>query len=193
MIPLLDRRPIVVALAGPNGAGKSTFYRAFFADSGLRFANADEIALLFKIDSYRAAELAGELRRSLVFRNESFIFETVFSDPVGSKLSFLKEAENKGYTVVLLFIGIDSPETSSERVAMRVLKGGHDVPEDKIRGRYARTMENLRNAIAALPNVFVYDNSDLNSPFRLVLESREGHLLIHSPTPNWLRPLLPAC
>jgi predicted ABC-type ATPase len=192
MIPVLDRRPIIVALAGPNGAGKSTFYRAFLADSGLRFVNADEIAQLFKIDAYRAAELAGEFRRNLVVRNESFIFETVFSDPVGSRLEFLREAEDKGYAVVLLFIGIDSPETSSERIAMRVLKGGHDVPEGKIRARYTRTMENLRRAIVTLPSVYVYDNSNLRSPFRLVANSVKGRPLTHPPIPNWLSTLLPA-
>ena len=192
MIPPLDRRPIVVALAGPNGAGKSTFYRAFLTDSGLRFVNADELTLLFKIDPYRAAELAGELRRSLVVRNESFIFETVFSDPIGSKLSCLQETAGKGYRVVLIFIGLDSPESSGERVAMRVLKGGHDVPFDKIEARFARTMENLRKAIGVLPNIYIYDNSDLRSPFRLAAELREGSLQVNPPIPVWLLPLLPA-
>ncbi len=192
MISPLDRRPIVAAIAGPNGAGKSTFYRAFLAESGLRFVNADEVARLFKSDPYRAAEIADELRRGLVDRKESFIFETVFSDPVGNKLAFLEEAEGKGYTVVLLFIGIDSPEISGERVAMRVLKGGHDVPSDKIQARYARSMENLRKAMAVLPNIYIYDNSDLRSPFRLVVELREGRSFVHSSIPAWLRPLLSA-
>jgi predicted ABC-type ATPase len=192
MTSLLDRRPIVVAVAGPNGAGKSTFYRAFLAESGLQFVNADQMALQLKIDPYRAAELADEVRRSLVARAESFIFETVFSDPAGSKLAFLQKAANSGYAVALFFIGIDSPGTSSERVAMRVSKGGHDVPSDKIKARFVRTMENLRKALVTLPNVHVYDNSDLHSPFRLVAESTESHLKTYPPVPKWLRPLLPA-
>ena len=111
---VLDRRPILVALAGPNGAGKTTFYRSFLASSGLHFVNADVIAQQLDIDAYRAAQLAGAFRRQLVEHRISFVFETVLSDPVGDKLGFLKDAEALGYTVVLLFIGIGSPELSDE-------------------------------------------------------------------------------
>ena len=191
MITLLDRRPIIVALAGPNGAGKSTFYRAHLAPSGLRFVNADQLALQLKIDPYRASDMADAVRKELVSVRESFIFETVFSDPVGDKLAFLQEAHKAGYTVVLIFIGIDGTETSRERVAMRVLKGGHDVPTSKLQARYARTIENLRLALVTLPNVAVYDNSDLREPYRLVAEVREGQLRTLPPIPEWLHPLLP--
>lgn len=191
MIALLDRRPIVISLAGPNGAGKSTFYRAFLAKSGLRFVNADQIALQLKMDPYRAAEAADALRKRLVSIKESFIFETVFSDPVGDKLNFLKEVENAGYTVVLFFIGIDGIDTSRQRVAMRVLKGGHDVPSSKLESRYDRTNENLRRALLSLANVAVYDNSNLLQPYRLVAEVRERVLRTIDPVPEWLRPLLP--
>ena len=191
MTDLLDRRPIVVAIAGPNGAGKSTFYRAFLAESGLRFVNADQLGLQLNVEPYRAAELADAVRRELIARKESFIFETVFSDPVGDKLAFLWDAAAGGYAVVLYFVGIDSAETCRQRVEMRVAKGGHDVPSDKIDSRYARTMENLRKALVSLPNVYMYDNSDLRSPYKLVAESTEGTLQTHSPVPKWLRPLLP--
>ena len=191
MTNLLDRRPIVVALAGPNGAGKSTFYRAFLADSGLRFVNADQLAQRLNVDPYRAAELADAVRRELIARKESFIFETVFSDPVGDKLAFLLDATGRGYTVVLYFVGIDSAETSRERVEMRVMKGGHNVPSDKIDSRYARTIENLRKALVSLPNVYVYDNSDLRRPYRLVTVVEEGQAIrLDEPIPQWLRSLL---
>ena len=182
----------MVALAGPNGAGKTTFYRTYLRPSGLRFVNADAVALDLRIDPYKAAHVADRLRRQLIEQRESFIFETVFSDPVGDKLAFLKEVEGAGYTVALFFIGIDSPEVSDERVAMRVLKGGHDVPADKLRERYPRVMRNLRRALVELSNLRVYDNSDLNRPFRLVatLESRLS-IQLHEPTPEWLRVLLP--
>jgi predicted ABC-type ATPase len=191
VITLLDRRPIIVALAGPNGAGKSTFYRAFLESSGLRFVNADQLALQLKIDAYQAAEAADQLREHLVSVRESFIFETVFSDPIGDKLGFLQEAQKVGYTVVLFFIGVDGAETSRQRVAMRVLKGGHDVPTSKLESRYSRTMENLRRALSTLSNVSVYDNSDLHEPYRLVAEIRDGQLRTSPPSPNWLRSLLP--
>ena len=190
---VLDRRPIVVMLAGPNGAGKSTFYASHLRPSGLRFVNADDLAEVFKIDPYRAAEVADAVRHELVERGESFIFETVFSDPVGDKLAFLKQAERRGYTVVLIFVGIDGPETSEARVALRVAQGGHDVPSEKIASRYARTMENLRRALNELKNVLVYDNSDLADSYREVAVKEEGRdFRLVGPTPVWLRPLLPA-
>jgi predicted ABC-type ATPase len=192
MRQLLSRRPIVVALAGPNGAGKTTFYRSYLRPSGLRFVNADVVARDLSIDPYRAAKLADGLRRQLTEQGESFIFETVFSDPIGHKLTFLKQAERSGYTVVLFFIGIDGPERSSERVAMRVLKGGHDVPADKIIERYPRVMSNLKRALVELSNVMVYDNGDLSYPYRHVATMERGQKVeLHGPTPEWLRVLLP--
>jgi predicted ABC-type ATPase len=189
---ILSRRPILVALAGPNGAGKTTFYRTYLRPSGLRFVNADVVALDLQIDAYKAAKVADSLRRQLIEQRESFIFETVFSDPAGDKLAFLKEVERSGYTVALFFIGIKGPDVSNQRVAMRVLKGGHDVPGDKLQERYPRVMRNLKEALVELSNVRVYDSSDLKRPYRLVATVENGQeIQLHEPTPEWLRPLLP--
>jgi predicted ABC-type ATPase len=190
--PLLDRRPIIVALAGPNGAGKSTYFDAYLAKTGLHFVNADALALSLGMDPYAAAGLADTLRRQLVERGESFIFETVFSDPVGDKLEFLKDVERAGYTVILIFIGLNAPEISDQRVAMRASSGGHDVPKDKLVERFPRTMKNLKRALVEVPNVWVYDHSDLDQGYRLVAtrENRQD-VELHGTTPSWLRPLLP--
>ena len=182
-----DARPIVVAVAGPNGAGKTSFFEAHLQPAGLRFVNADELAREFGVDAYEAAELAGRLREALLEQGESLVFETVFSDPVGDKVAFLKRAEAKGYTVVLCFIGVDGPAVSEERVAMRVLQGGHDVPTEKLRARYPRTLRNLSRAIQDLPHVLVFDNSDLRRPFRKVAEYQRGKVTEkHAPWPRWL-------
>lgn len=188
---LLDRRPVVVALAGPNGAGKSTFLEAFLKPAALRYINADEIAKELDVDAYAAAKLAGGIRNELMARKESFIFETVLSDPVGEKVEFLSSAAEQGYTVVLCFIGLDSAERSDERVAMRVTQGGHDVPTEKLTARYPRTLANLARAIRTLPLVYIYDNSDLTAPFRLLAEYRNGqqHTAVES-LPSWLREAL---
>jgi predicted ABC-type ATPase len=187
-----DRRPILVAIAGPNGAGKTTFFHAHLAWAGLRFVNADVLAAELAVGPYEAARLGHALRRALVERGESFVFETVFSDPVGDKVAFLEEAVGRGYTVVLCFIGLSGPDQSAERVAMRVSQGGHDVPDDKLWSRFPRTLVNLQAAIAQLPHVLIYDNSDLNVPYRQVAVFDHGkrrHL--QEPIPDWLRPILP--
>lgn len=189
----LDQRPVVVALAGPNGAGKTTFYNAHLRPAGLRFVNADLLARELNIDPYEAAALAASLRQELLRQGESFVFETVFSDPVGDKLAFLAQAVSAGYTVLLCFIGTSGPEVSEQRVAMRVSQGGHDVPSEKLRSRYPRTLANLREALRELPHVWVFDNDDLRLPFRLVAVCRNASVVeLHRPVPAWLRPLLPS-
>lgn len=187
----LDARPLIVAIAGPNGAGKTTFYRAHLRAVGLRFVNADVLAREIHIEPYAAARLADSLRRQLVDQRESFVFETVFSDPEGEKLGFLQSAVLAGYAVVLCFIGISGPGVSEERVAMRVSRGGHDVPTDKLIARFPRTMSNLRTAIRALPHVWIFDNDDLDSPFRLVARFEDGRRTTTGvPIPAWLESAL---
>jgi predicted ABC-type ATPase len=188
----LDRRPVIVALAGPNGAGKSTFFQAHLASAGLRFVNADLLAReLGALDAYAAARAADAIRRQLVDQRESFVFETVFSDPRGEKLAFLREATAQGYTVVLCFIGISDAAVSEERVAMRVSQGGHDVPAEKLRARLPRTMANLKAALRTLPHVWVYDNNDLRRPYRQVAVFESGRAVqLAKPLPRWLRALV---
>jgi predicted ABC-type ATPase len=186
-----DQRPIVVALAGPNGAGKTTFFRAHLAGAGLRFVNADVLAAELAVGPYEAARLADALRRELLRRGESFVFETVFSDPVGDKVGFLEEAARSGYTVVVCYIGLASPDQSMERVGIRVSQGGHDVPDDKLRSRFPRTLDNLKAAIARLPHVLIFDNSNLSVPYRQVAVFEHGQLRQRQePLPEWLLPLI---
>lgn len=187
-----DQRPVVVAIAGPNGAGKTTFFHAHLAAAGLRFVNADVLAAELDLPPYQAAQMADALRRALVTRRESFVFETVLSDPVADKIGFLEEAVRSGYLVALSFIGLTDAGQSTQRVAMRVSQGGHDVPDDKLASRFPRTLDNLRLAIQRLPHVLIYDNSDLNTPFRRVAVFDHGQLRdLQEPIAEWLRPLIP--
>jgi predicted ABC-type ATPase len=189
----LDQRPIVVALAGPNGAGKTTFYYAHLESSGLRFVNADIIARELDLEPYAAARVADSVRRELVRQRESFAFETVLSDPVGDKLAFLNECSQAGYATLLCFIGVSSPNISDQRVAMRVSQAGHNAPIEKLIARFPRTLTNLRLAIRELPMVWIFDNDDLRTPFRLAAICESGRLSMRNkPVPKWLRPLLPS-
>lgn len=186
----VESRPIIIALAGPNGAGKSTFFDAFLSRTGLYFVNADVLAFALGIDPYQAADLADKLRHRLLEERESFVFETVFSDPIGDKLRFLKEAEKAGYSVLLIFIGLSSPELSESRVDMRAAAGGHEVPVQKLRDRFPRILNNLRIALSEISGVLVYDHSDLYVGYRVVATRLGGKIQVHGPTPRWLRTVL---
>ncbi len=184
--------PLLLAIAGPNGAGKSTFHEQFVRPFGIPFVNADEIARESGLSAYAAAESAARVRAELLARGESFVFETVLSDPAGEKVEFLRRAaEERSYAVLLCFVGIDSAETSNERVFIRVTEGGHDVPGDKLIARYPRTMANLARALRVLPRVYIFDNSDDENPYRFVAEYERGQVKRRAQDwPDWFRVVL---
>jgi predicted ABC-type ATPase len=63
--------------------------------------------------------------------------------------------------------GIADSDQSIDRVAMRVVQGGHGVPIEKLRSRFSRTTHNLRAAIVRLPHVIVYDGRMGSRDFRV--------------------------
>jgi predicted ABC-type ATPase len=75
---------------------------------------------------------------------------------------------------------------------MRVSQGGPDVPGDKLRSRFPRTLDNLRAAVLRLPHVLIYDNSDLAQPYRQAAVVNHGQFReLRQPIPEWLRSILP--
>lgn len=112
--------------------------------------------------SKMASKEAERLRIMYLNNTTAFSMETVLSDPVGDKLGFLQNALRSGYYVVLLAVGLDSPEKSIERVSLRVARGGHDVNHDRIRNRYPRVLNNLSQAIGIVSLALIVDNSQDN-------------------------------
>jgi predicted ABC-type ATPase len=189
--------PWLIVLAGPNGAGKTTFFDVFLRARGFRFVNADWIARGLPGDDradveYRAAELAEIERRALVARGDTFVMETVFSDPAGAKLEFLRDARARGYRIGFAYIGLASAALSQARVLQRVAQGGHDVPDDRIRKRLPRSLANAREALRFVDAAWVFDNSDADHPFQLVATTRVGQVTDVLPSaPRWCRSMLP--
>lgn len=179
--------PRLLVLAGPNGAGKSTYYRTFLSTSGLPFINADELVARLHLPVEEAATFADKVREEMLAAGESFITETVFSDPVGAKLTFFRKAIEARYQMELHFIGLSGADLSEARVAARVRQGGHDVPTERLARRYAQSLKNLAAAIAFVPTVRVFDNSSQEHPYRLVLRVENGKVVERpEPTPDWL-------
>jgi predicted ABC-type ATPase len=174
-------------VVGPNGAGKSTFV-AFTLAPLLPlspFVNADEIARQrwpgdAERHSYEAARIAAATRTALIGAGRSFIAETVFSHP--SKLELVADAHARDYTVVLHVLLIPE-DLAVERVRHRVLAGGHDVAEEKIRERHRRLWDLVVQAIGSCDSASVYDNSRPKGP-RIVAQFAGGQLI---GSPNWPR------
>lgn len=191
-----ERAPVLIFLAGPNGAGKSTFFDEYLRELGLPFVNADVFAGMLRgadpaarpgaIDR-RAFALAEQTRAALLEAGVSFCTETVFSDPEGAKLEFLERARAAGYAVFLVFIGLESAALSMARVMHRVAAGGHDVPDQKLRQRFPRTLANLRAAIALVDEAYLFDNSSARQPYRLLAVYTRGQVVSTSPPlPSWM-------
>jgi predicted ABC-type ATPase len=109
------------------------------------FLYADEIARrISRGDVESAAFEAGRLMikqmREQIRDGRSFAFETTCSGK--SYIRLLKECEEAGWRVSLIYLWVPSPEYSIARVARRVSQGGHHIPEEVIRRRYVfRTLE----------------------------------------------------
>lgn len=202
-------RPRIYVLAGVNGGGKSSIGGAEFRASGADYYNPDETAreLMIARPGLTPAEANAEawrIGRTLLERaireHLDFAFETTLGGNTITRL--LAEAAKSGFEILVWYVGLASPELHIERVADRVRRGGHDIPEDVIRSRYQRSRMNLIQLLPSLASLRVYDNSDHAEPEaggqptpRLVLHLVEGH--IHGPedlsqTPDWAKPIVAA-
>jgi predicted ABC-type ATPase len=94
--------PLLIMLAGTNGAGKSTFWETHLKHLNLPFLNADILARETGLDAYTSAKNIAFIRDELIERQDSFITETVLSDPVGEKVQILANASEKGFDVTLI-------------------------------------------------------------------------------------------
>jgi len=138
----------IIVIAGPNGAGKTTFAREFLPNEAACpiFVNADLIAAgLSPFNPELAAIAAGRLMLEQIAnharRGQSFSFETTLSGRGYVRL--IRQWRSDGYLVVMFFLSLASPEEAIARVAERVAQGGHNIPEDVIRRRFAAGSRNF--------------------------------------------------
>jgi predicted ABC-type ATPase len=161
-------------LAGPNGAGKTTS-SAWLVPPGTRFLNSDLIAARLLEEGHPGAgvEIAAGRRileelRAVTTTGESFCIETNLAGRGLTRRIMGWRAS--GYGVRLAFTALDSPEIALRRVALRVSQGGHDVPEDVVRRRWAAGLRALFDLyLLAVDQWIILDSSD--GPLQLVAES----------------------
>ena len=154
----------IVIIAGPNGAGKTTFAREFLpTDAELpNFVNADLIATGLSpfapdLAAFKAGRIMLETIADYAKRGESFSFETTLSGL--SYVQMIPLWRSSGYSVKLFFLSLPDVEMAIERVAIRVKQGGHHVPEDVIRRRFAHGIENFERYKLLVDDWQMYDNS----------------------------------
>ena len=160
-----DRQPVVLVIAGPNGAGKSTAAPLLVHDmAGIdRFINADAIARGFSpfkpdLAAVTAGRLMLEHMNTLVQDRQDFALETTLSGVrLAKKLAAMQQ---EGYRVQLMFLWLPTAELAVRRVDQRVRLGGHSIPEQTVRRRYTRGIENLFDVYIPIADVWrVFDNA----------------------------------
>ena len=153
-------------ISGCNGAGKTTASYTVLPEvlHCKEFVNADEIARgLSPFNPESVAIEAGRLMlqriEDLLVKDESFSIETTLATK--SYINLVRRAQVKGYTVRLLFFWLNSPELALQRIAERVAKGGHNIPEPIVRRRYVAGICNLfRLFMSEVDSWEIYDNSE---------------------------------
>ncbi len=157
--------PEIFILGGPNGAGKSTTAAALLPEALNidQFVNADLIAKGLspyspESSAFDAGRIMHQRIRKMRNQRQSFAFETTLASR--SYVGFLKEAQESGFVLHLVYIWLSSPKLAQSRVAARVQQGGHDVPAETITRRYWRGLRNFFELYRSLVNTWTMcDNS----------------------------------
>jgi predicted ABC-type ATPase len=160
--------PFFLIIAGPNGSGKSSAYEDTDTEAFGRsvwIINPDALTLRIRtVEGLEQAVANLEAVRRIETWLEASIrahqtvgVETVLSTPKYRRLVEL--AKRLGFQVRLVYVLLDNVERNVERVRLRVKKGGHDVAEEKIRARHARSLAELPWFLNAADEAWLFDNS----------------------------------
>jgi predicted ABC-type ATPase len=178
------RRPTLWIVAGPNGSGKSTIYSTLSAEEpsgSIWIINPDELSK--RISDQEGLPLDPNANLEAVKRIEAWLLasirahqtigvETVLS--TGKYRAVVAEARRYGFSVRMIFVFLSDVDLNVERVTVRVEKGGHSVPEAKIRSRWIKSFEQFAWFLREADRVDVFENSGAEP--RLVL-SKAGDVL----------------
>lgn len=150
--------------AGVNGAGKTSIYESVYYKKNKKEKRINTDEMVARIGSWKDSNLqikcareAIKLINYYIKNNISFNQETTLSGK--SIVRNINKSKEKGFYVVMNFIGVDSPDIAKERVRIRVLKGGHGIAEDDIERRYYKSLENLKVLIPVCDEINIYDNT----------------------------------
>lgn len=154
----------IVVAAGTNGAGKSTIVGPLIRASGGAYYNPDEqtqglmgIGLSLEQANAQAWRLGYEALQRSIDQSLNFAFETTLG---GTSITMeLLRALALDRRVVIFYVGLASVDLHIKRVAERVGRGGHDIPELKIRERYDNSRANLLKFIGTRAEIRAWDNS----------------------------------
>ncbi len=179
-------------IAGCNGAGKTTASFTLLPEvlDCREFVNADEIARgLSPFQPEKVALEAGRIMLhrvdELLGRGETFALETTLATRLYQQK--IRAAQQQGYTVVLLYFWLSSPQLAQERVKTRVQEGGHFIAPEVIDRRYWLGITCLfEKYLPLVDEASVYDNSS-GEPVLLAQKLADGFHIRNETLYNQLR------
>ena len=162
--------PTIHVVAGPNGAGKTTFAHSHLieAEGCTIFLDADRLARrLDPAGPLSVALPAGRLMLAAigeaVERGETFAFETTLAGRNYARR--IPSWQERGFHVRLHFLSLTSPDVAVERVLARARQGGHSLPANVIRRRFAAGRRNFHELYRTrVSSWVVYDASRFGDP-----------------------------
>ena len=169
-------------IAGCNGAGKTTASYTVLPDilNCQEFVNADEIARgLSPFQPEKVSIQAGRLMlarvKDLLEVEEDFAIETTLATKI--YVNLIKQAQQKGHQVTLLFFWLNSPDLAAQRVKNRVQEGGHNIPEAVIRRRYESGLQHFFTLYRPVVDSWVFvDNS--GESYRVITEGVGDDIMV---------------
>ncbi|MBJ6146279.1 zeta toxin family protein [Hymenobacter sp. BT559] len=172
--------------AGPNGAGKTTIYQA--SNREIPQVNADAIQQQNPAFTPRRAGIeAGRRIEELLKQKATFSTKNNFHK--SSNLNPIARYQEAGYRVEVTFVSLQSAELCKERVASRVAKGGHDIPDKQVEERYVGGLETIKQNYHIPDKVTILDNSssDRRRNREPLLTIEQGKIVQQAPSlPQWV-------
>jgi predicted ABC-type ATPase len=172
----------VYIIAGPNGSGKTTFAKTFLPQYAKcdRFINADLIAAgLSPFSPEQVAIKSGKLVLEQIKEysesNVDFGFETTMSGV--TYLKYFKMLKEKGYSLNIFFLWINSAQLAIARVKDRVAEGGHNVPVEDIKRRFERSINRFFYEYRLLADQWILFNNAETIP-KIIARKQNAHIEI---------------
>lgn len=137
------------------------------------------------VNSYFASVASDFIRQKLLRQKTAFTFETVMS--FHDKVDLLKQAQQQGFKTCLYYVATEDPAINISRVRYRHIKGGHDVPNDKIESRFYRSLRLLPEALKYCHQAWFFDNSGVGTHWIAEMNDQQQLSVKTDKTPLWFQ------
>lgn len=169
---------VYTIIAGVNGVGKSSLI-------GILMQINSTLGMIIDTTNTNEDEAVRRIENCLN-SGVNFTQETTLSGV--RTLKTVQTAREKGYRINLYYVAVSSADESLRRIENRVRKGGHDIPAEDVKRRYASRFSDLLKILPYCDTAQFYDNEN---GFQFVAEYRNGELLpVGDYRPEWLAELL---